>query len=101
MSMMAVLPGANEGLGSEMVVFARACGRYGVRGQAKRDPALPPPAAWVSQAKAPSPLRFAGALHKHADMATFEEVYERRLSPWPSRQPRRLLLTEFPIHGFL
>ena len=78
--MMAVLPGANEGLGSEMVVFARACGRYGVRGQAKRDPALPPPAAWVSQAKAPSPLRSAGALHKRANLTRFRGAGRERRS---------------------
>jgi hypothetical protein len=52
---------------------------FGVRGQAKRDTALAPAAAWTSQAKAPSPLRSAGALHKRADAARFRgTVREQR-----------------------
>jgi hypothetical protein len=50
-----------------------------VRGQAKRDPALASAAAPASQAKAPSPLRSAGALHNRADLARFRgAVRERR-----------------------
>ena len=41
-------------------------GGFGVRGQAERDPALAPVTP-SSQAKAPSPLRSAGALHSIAD----------------------------------
>jgi Cu+-exporting ATPase len=53
-------------------VWLEACGvsnlreGLGVRGQAERDPALAP-ATNSSQAKAPSPLRSAGALHSIAD----------------------------------
>ena len=40
---------------------------FGVRGQAKRDPALAPLAGQHNPAKAPSPLRSAGALHSTPD----------------------------------
>src|SRR5437762_763277 len=43
---------------------------FGVRGQAKRDPALARWARTSSTVKAPSPLRFAGALLQEGPSAT-------------------------------
>ena len=44
--------------------FGCGAGNFGVRGQAKRDPALARSARCSDTLKAPSPLRFAGALQK-------------------------------------
>jgi hypothetical protein len=58
-----------------------------MRGQAKRDPALASGADRASQAKAPSTLRSAGALHNRADTARFRDAEGERRAGSPSSKP--------------
>ncbi len=48
----------------DRATFVCEDGSFGVRGQAKRDPALACSSRSCGKVKAPSPLRFAGALQR-------------------------------------